>query len=148
MIIDNIKSFLDKDILQLKTEIESYQREERIWVIDKGIANSAGNLVLHLIGNLNGFVGAPISNTGYVRNRVAEFADKDIPRSELVLRIEQTREIVKQAMDTLSDDLLGKEYPLGLGDKKVTYSFMLTMISTHLSYHLGQVNYHRRLLDY
>lgn len=148
MIIENFKSFIDKDILQLKKEIELYQDEDRIWVIDQAIANSAGNLTLHLIGNLNGYIGAPIGKTGYIRNRPAEFSDKGILKAELVRQLDETREVVKKALDLLSDDVLTQEFPIAAGDKKVSYSFMLTMLSTHLSYHLGQVNYHRRLLDH
>jgi hypothetical protein len=46
-------------------------------IIADGISNSAGNLCLHLIGNLNHFIGATLGNTGYVRNREQEFSSKE-----------------------------------------------------------------------
>ncbi|MFC3159926.1 hypothetical protein SAMN05443633_11498 [Chryseobacterium arachidis] len=62
MITESIKSLFTRDLNKLKTEIESYQNEEVIWKIDKNILNSAGNLTLHLVGNISHFVGAILGN--------------------------------------------------------------------------------------
>ena len=61
-----------------------YKNEEDVWKIKEGISNSAGNLTLHLLGNLNHFIGATLGNTGYVRERDKEFSLKNIPRIQLV----------------------------------------------------------------
>jgi len=86
---ESIKSLFTRDLNQLKKEIESYQNEEAIWKIDKDILNSAGNLSLHLVGNINHFIGAILGNSGYVRNRELEFSLKNIPKTELILQIEK-----------------------------------------------------------
>lgn len=145
--VESIKSLFTRDLNKLKTEIESYQNEEIIWKIDKNILNSAGNLTLHLVGNISHFIGAILGNTGYVRNRELEFSLKDIPRQELILQIEKTIEVVNSSLEKLSEEDLKKEYPLEpLGYTMTTDYFLIHLIG-HLEYHLGQINYHRRLLD-
>lgn len=146
MLIETLKSLFDRDLNKLKLEIESYQNESQIWEIDKNISNSAGNLCLHLIGNLNAYIGAEIGKTGYIRNRELEFSLKDVPRSELIEKIENTILVVNKALDTLTETDLEAIYPLVVFEKEMTTGFFLIHLSTHLAYHLGQINYHRRLL--
>ena len=90
MLRETLIEIFERDLLQLKKEIESYSDESKLWIITEGISNSAGNLCLHLTGNLNHFIGATLGNTGYVRNRDNEFLLKDIPRKELIGNIEKT----------------------------------------------------------
>ncbi len=147
MITESLKSLFTRDLNKLKTEIESYQNEETIWKIDKNILNSAGNLTLHLVGNINHFVGAILGNSGYIRNRELEFSLKDIPRTELVQQIEKTIDVVNSSLEKLSEDDVKKEYPLEPFGYKMTTEYFLIHLIGHLEYHLGQINYHRRLLD-
>jgi hypothetical protein len=146
MLIESLKTLFSRDLNQLKTEIESYQNESDIWAIQKGIANSGGNLCLHLIGNLNTYIGAQYGKTGYIRNRPLEFSLKDIPRVELLSKIEETIVVVDNALNNISEVELKKEYPLLVFKDKTSTGFMLIHLTTHLAYHLGQINYHRRLL--
>ncbi len=146
MLIETLKTLFNRDLNQLKTEIESYQNENDIWKTQKGIANSAGNLCLHLVGNLNTYIGAEFGMTGYIRNRPLEFSLKDIPRAELLSKIEETIVVVDNALNTISEEELKKEYPLLVFENKTSTEFMLVHLTTHLAYHLGQINYHRRLL--
>lgn len=147
MAIETLKTLFNRDLNKLKTEIGSYQNETKIWSIDKTIANSAGNLCLHLIGNLNTYIGAQIGKTNYVRNRELEFSQKDLPQAELIAKIESTIIVVNNALDQLTDEELKKEYPILVFETKTSTEFLLTHLTTHLAYHLGQINYHRRLLD-
>ena len=146
MLIESLKTLFNRDLNHLKKEIESYQNESDIWTIQKGIANSAGNLCLHLIGNLNTYIGAQYGKTGYIRNRPLEFSLKDIPRVELLSKIEETIVVVDNALNNISEVELKKEYPLLVFKDKTSTEFMLIHLTTHLAYHLGQINYHRRLL--
>lgn len=146
MIIETLKSLYNRDLNKLKLEIESYQNESQIWKIDKNISNSAGNLCLHLIGNLNTYIGAEIGKTGYIRNRPLEFSLKDIPKKELINKIEETIIIVNNALDSLTETDLEAIYPQIVFEKEMTTGFFLIHLSTHLAYHLGQINYHRRLI--
>ncbi|WP_016990674.1 DUF1572 family protein [Flavobacterium sp. ACAM 123] len=123
------------------------QNESQIWTIQKGITNSAGNLCLHLVGNLNTYIGNTYGNTNYVRNRELEFSLKDIPSTELIRKIEETMLMVDYALDNLSEKELIMEFPLLVFETKTSTEFMLIHLTTHLTFHLGQINYHRRLLQ-
>jgi hypothetical protein len=147
MLQQTLKSLFNRDLNKLKAELELYQTESNIWLVSEGIANPAGNMVLHLVGNLNAFIGAQLGNTGYIRNRPLEFSLRDIPRSELIQKIEDTIVVVSTVMDTLTDEQLTSEYPVLVLETKTTTEYFLVHLATHLAYHLGQVNYHRRLLD-
>lgn len=83
MIAKELKKVFVKDLLKLKEEISLYKNEPAIWQVKPGIANSAGNLCLHLVGNLNHYIGTTLGNTSYVRHREQEFALKDIPLHQL-----------------------------------------------------------------
>ena len=147
MIIESLKSLYNRDLNKLKAEIESYQNETAIWKTDKNISNSAGNLCLHLVGNINHFIGAELGKTGYIRNRELEFSLKDIPQAELIEKVTATADTVDQVLSQLTTEDLEKEYPLVVFGDKMTTGYFLIHLITHLDYHLGQINYHRRLLD-
>jgi uncharacterized damage-inducible protein DinB len=147
MTIEILKSLYNRDLQKLKVEIESYQNEESLWKTDKKILNSGGNLCLHLLGNLNTYIGAELGESGYVRHRDLEFSLKDIPKTELLEKIESLIEIVDSTLANLSEEDLKKDYPTeALGYQMTTEYFLIHLLS-HLNYHLGQINYHRRLLD-
>lgn len=148
MLTETLKTLFNRDLNRLKNEIELYQNEQTIWQIEKGIANSAGNLCLHLIGNLNTYIGATLGNTDYIRDRELEFSSKDIPRAELIKKIEETLLIVDATVGKLTDSQLETDYPLLVFEGKTSTEFLLIHLTTHLAYHLGQINYHRRLLDF
>ena len=147
MITESLKSLYTRDLNKLKTEIESYQNEEAIWKIDKNILNSGGNLCLHLVGNLNHFFGAILGNSGYIRKRELEFSLKNIPKSELIKQVEEALNAVISTLDQLSEEDLAKNYPIEPLGYTMTTEYFLIHLFGHLSYHLGQINYHRRFLD-
>jgi uncharacterized damage-inducible protein DinB len=147
MLTQVLKTLYNRDLDRLRKEIELYSTESKIWCIEKGITNSAGNLCLHLVGNLNTYIGKELGSTGYVRNREQEFSLKDVPRNELLKMIDGTKEMVESTLDGLSSQQLLDEYPVLVYETKMPTGAFLTYLTTHLSYHLGQINYHRRLLD-
>ena len=147
MIIETLKRLFQRDLEKLKQEVIAYYNESNLWRIDKTIANSAGNLCLHLVGNLNTYIGAEFGKTGYVRDRDLEFSQKNIPKIELVKMLDDTITVVATGLDKIKDEDLEKEYPLLVLKEKTSTGYFLMHLSVHLGYHLGQVNYHRRLLD-
>ena len=147
MLTETLQTLFNRDLARLKKEVELYQQESQLWVTDKNIANSAGNLCLHLIGNLNTYIGKELGGTGYVRNRDLEFAAKDVPRAGLIRMITEVMAIVDKTLGELTTADLDKEYPVIVFDKPMTTQYFLIHLVTHLDYHLGQINYHRRLLD-
>ncbi len=142
-----LNSIITRDLQKLKLEIESYKDESNLWRIEKNIANPAGNLCLHLVGNLNMYIGATLGHTGYLRDRDSEFTLKNVPKSELIKKIEATIAMVNEVLPNLKEEILLEEYPLIVLKEKTSTEFFLVHLTAHLSYHLGQVNYHRRLVD-
>ncbi|MFO7445646.1 MAG: DinB family protein [Ignavibacteriaceae bacterium] len=146
MIKDILVELFERDIPKLKHEIEQYEDEEKLWVISNEIKNPAGNLALHITGNLKHYVGAVLGKSEYIRNRDAEFNDKNIPKSEILKSIDETLEIVKHVISQLSEEELKREYPEHVFGKGMTTAFFIVHLAAHLNYHLGQINYHRRIL--
>jgi uncharacterized damage-inducible protein DinB len=146
MITQELKKVFIKDLEKLKEEISLYRDEQSLWKIEKEITNSAGNLCLHLVGNLNHFIGATIGNTGYIRNRDQEFAMKNVPQKDLLKMVEGTIAAVANTLSNVKDEQLKEEYPLVVFKDKMTTGYFLFHLAGHLNYHLGQINYHRRLV--
>jgi len=147
MLSQTLQKLYVRDLNKLKQELESYKDETNIWKIDKEIANTTGNLCLHLVGNLNTYIGATLGQSGYLRNRDAEFSLKNVPRKELIEKVEATIEMIQKVMPTVSEVSLSQEYPMLVLAEKTSTEYFLVHLAAHLGYHLGQVNYHRRLLD-
>jgi uncharacterized damage-inducible protein DinB len=136
----------ERDLAKLEEEIGLYAVEADLWKTGGEITNSAGNLTLHLVGNLRHFFGAVLGETGYVRDRDKEFSDGGVSREELLAQIDQAATDVNVALQRLLDEDLAKTYPIEVFGHPMTTEFFLVHLATHLNYHLGQINYHRRLL--
>lgn len=147
MLTETLRALFNRDLTKLKHEINLYKSEPVIWHFEKGIANSAGNLCLHLVGNLKTYIGAELGQHHYVRNRELEFSLKDVPRGELLASIDETITSLNATFDQLTEEALQQEYPLLVLAEKTSTEYFLVHLAVHLSYHLGQINYHRRLLD-
>jgi uncharacterized damage-inducible protein DinB len=145
--IETLKQLFLRNLEKLNKEISSFKDEKNIWEVSGDIKNSAGNLCLHLCGNLQHFIGAVLGSSGYIRNREAEFSRKNVPIRELVAEIETTTQIVEKTLIELKADDLQKIYPINVFGYEMTTEYFLTHLTTHLNYHLGQINYHRRMLD-
>jgi hypothetical protein len=137
----------ERDLNRLINEINLYKDENNLWVTKADISNAAGNLCLHLLGNLNYYIGTGLGHTGYVRYRDDEFALKNIPRADLVTNIENCILVVKRSLANLTEADLEKKFPIDVFGKPASTVFMLVHLTSHLTYHLGQINYHRRLMD-
>ncbi|MEB2775275.1 DUF1572 family protein [Algoriphagus sp. D3-2-R+10] len=147
MVIQEFIRLFERDIDRLKLEINAYSNEENLWKVDHNITNSAGNLCLHLVGNMSHFVGKEIGGFEYIRDREFEFSGKNVPKSELIDRIEKLQNVVTASLEGLDEAMLEKDYPLEVFGSKMSHNYFLIHLFGHFSYHLGQINYHRRLLD-
>ncbi|MGZ3861527.1 MAG: DUF1572 family protein [Flavisolibacter sp.] len=147
MLVDTLKLLFTRDLNLLRKEIELYKKEENLWRVEGEIANSAGNLCLHLVGNLNTFIGKHIGNIDYARNREMEFSLKNVSRNELLNKIDSTIHVVNTSLDKLDEADLINKYPVLVFEEMTSTEYFLVHLATHLSYHLGQINYHRRLVD-
>jgi len=139
---------LDRDLGVLADQIETYPDDAGVWRSGGSIKNSAGTLALHLVGNLEHFVGAVLGGTDYVRDREAEFGERDMPRGEILERIDHCRAVVAETLAALPEEALAKPYPGTMPpvfEGASTHLFLLHL-AAHLAWHLGQIDYHRRLL--
>lgn len=141
-----IKLF-SRDLDKMIAEVKSYKEEENLWRIQGDVKNSSGNLCLHIIGNLQYFIGAIIGETGYIRDREAEFNTADISRENLLSSLIEAKEIVIGSLQKLDQNKLQEFYPIDVFGEKMTYEYFIIHLIAHLNYHLGQINYLRRLTE-
>ena len=133
-----------RDLASVRSQLEAYPDEESIWQTPPGMTNSAGTLALHIAGNLQHFIGAKLGGTGYVRDRTAEFELRDVPRAELIDRLERATRAVQVTLATLPGEVLDQVFPEPLGELQPTTGQVLVHRAMHLGYHVGQRDYHRR----
>ncbi|MDN3493158.1 DinB family protein [Winogradskyella bathintestinalis] len=147
MITDTLIKLYKRDLNKLIEEIKQYKDESNLWKIKGSLTNSAGTLCLHLIGNLNHFIGATFGNSGYKRQRELEFTLRNVSKSELIRQVEETIIIVENTLEKLTEEDLKKAYNRRELEEPMTAEYFLIHLTMHLAYHLGQITYHRRLLD-
>jgi len=141
----HINRLLTRDLNKLIEEIKAYPNEADLWIVEKSINNSAGTLALHLVGNLNHFIGHILGGTDYKRDREFEFSGTAVPREEIIEQVEQTIVMINTVIPSLSKERMDQTFEFDFLGEQST-SFYVMHFVTHLSYHLGQINYHRRLL--
>jgi hypothetical protein len=135
-----------RDLKSLKREIAAYPDERDLWKVVPGISNSGGNLALHLAGNVRYFVGAVLGSNGYIRDRNAEFTRKGVPRAEVLTEIEAAFAAMQKGLGQVTEADLAKPYGQPMGGQQLTIGDALLHLVTHLTYHVGQVDYHRRIV--
>jgi len=145
--IEILSKLFRRDLEKLRTEISSCKNEKKLWEVSGDIKNSAGNLCLHICGNLQHFIGAVLGNSGYQRERDLEFSKKNVPIKELLMEIDSTMQVVEKTLNELKEEKLEETFPINVFGYDMTTGFFLSHLTTHLNYHLGQINYHRRLSD-
>ena len=141
-----IAAILDRDLRALRRELEAYPDERQIWQEVPGLPNTGGTLTLHLAGNLQYFIGARWGGTGYVRDRNAEFARRGVSRAELLAEIERARAAVAAALPRVPAKALEEDYPEVIAESHIRTDEYLVHLCTHLTYHLGQLDAHRRIV--
>ena len=146
MLAESLSSLFSRDLAKVRTEIEAYSSEEAIWQTAEGIINSGGTLALHIAGNLQHFFGAVLGGTGYVRDREFEFAGK-VDRQALLDEIDAAEKSILDTLEGMTDDNLKKTFPLQPFGHEMTTEWFYLHLYSHLSYHLGQINYLRRMTD-
>lgn len=143
---DDLRAVMVRDLRALAREVSLYPSDDALWRTMPGIANSGGTLALHLAGNVQHFIGAILGGSGYVRDREAEFATRGLARAAVVAEVERAISALEKTFDALPTSRLAESFPLELGGRRLMTSRMLTHLAVHLTYHLGQIDYHRRML--
>ncbi|HZL84935.1 MAG TPA: DinB family protein [Candidatus Krumholzibacteria bacterium] len=134
-----------RELRTLQAEIGAYPREADLWRVVPGISNPGGNLALHLCGNLQHYIGARLGNSGYVRDRAAEFSQRDVSRAEILRLVDMTIASVTAVLSRLDACALEADFPEAVGGFTVKTAEFLAHLASHLAYHLGQIDYHRRM---
>ena len=144
MLCSTLQTVLHRELGAVRRSVEAYPDEASLWQRPAGLPNAGGSLVLHIAGNLRHYVGAVLGNSGYVRDRDAEFARRDVPRDQLLAEIDAAIDDVERTLAALPDDGLGTVYPERIAGREVMTRDYLVHLASHLAYHLGQLDYHRR----
>jgi uncharacterized damage-inducible protein DinB len=141
---DDLRSYYIRDLNRLIENLREIS-EEQLWRVPEGVNNSCGVLVQHLVGNLNHFIGEGLGDIGFVRQREQEFSVSEASKEELIDDVENLKNTLDKVFDMLEDENLDDSYPLDLSFEASTGGFLIHLYG-HLNYHLGQINYLRRLL--
>ena len=144
--IAGLRTLIVRELSAFVREIEMFPDDALLWQTVPGVTNSAGNLALHITGNLQHFIGHVLGGTGYVRNRDDEFGRRSGTRAWLVAELNRTIEIVSMVLPQVTGDALAREYPERVADLSINSRAFLLHLSVHLAYHLGQAGYLRRVL--
>lgn len=144
MLPTTLKFVLTRELRAFQRELDAYPDDASVWRPVPGLPNSGGTLALHVAGNLQHFLGAVLGRDGYKRDRDSEFARRGVPRSELRGGIDAAIASVEQTLENLSDAALAAPYPEPIAKRSVSTDVFLVHLATHLAYHLGQLDYHRR----
>ena len=147
MLNNILANFYERDIRKLIEEVNLFKNEEDLWRITGSVKNSCGNLVLHVIGGMNYLIGTTLAHTKYVRNREQEFIQKNVKRTELISQLEALIIIINRTLSALTAEQMEAEYPIFFDKAKTSVTYVLVQLLAHLNYHLGQVNYLRRILE-
>jgi uncharacterized damage-inducible protein DinB len=137
---------LVRELTSLRQEIEAYPSDEALWKVVPGISNSGGTLALHLAGNLQHFIGRILGKSGYVRNRDAEFSTRGMSRQDVARQVDDALRAVESTVPGISAATLAADFPEPIGKHRVNTGDFLIHLASHLAYHLGQVDYHRRIV--
>ena len=140
-----VELLITRELRAVRREIEAYPDDASIWRAIPGTPNTAGTLALHVAGNLRHFVGAIVGGDGYVRDRDAEFSRRDVPRAELLAGIDAAIASVQRALASADDATMRGPYPELIAKRRVSGSDFMVHLVAHLAYHLGQIDYHRRV---
>lgn len=143
---DDLAALFQRDLTRVLQQVHAFAGQDAFWECAPGIANSSGNLVLHLEGNLREYVGRVLGNLPYRRVRDEEFGLKSVPLDAMIGRVEDVRRMAPEIIRQLSDAQLQGIFPGSpLGSPMSTQQFLIHL-SGHLQYHLGQIDYQRRVL--
>jgi hypothetical protein len=145
-LIENLNMLYLREVATLERELDLYPDEASIWKELPGLPNSAGTLFLHVSGSLQHFFGAVLGRSGYTRDREAEFSKRDVPRHALQQELLGARQGVIAGFANLTEDSLEQVFPANFADAPFSTRLTLLQFLSHLAYHLGQIDYHRRMV--
>jgi hypothetical protein len=145
-VVSNIRIIALRDLHDARREVEAYPDEASLWKTAPGITNPGGNLALHLAGNMQHYFGTVLGKSSYVRQRSAEFSERGLSRAEVLRRLDEAIAEVDDALRHMTDEQLSEPFPERVGDMRLLTGQFLIHCLAHMGYHLGQLDYHRRMV--
>jgi DinB superfamily len=141
----SIAALPERELAAFQRELDLFPDDEALWRTLPGVPNSAGNLALHVAGNLQHFVGAVLGGSAYVRNHDGEFSRRTGSRGELLEELQKAAVAVRTVVPNLTQAVLEHDFPETVIPKRriQTLRFLLHLCA-HASFHLGQAGYLRR----
>lgn len=139
-----LAAVISRELRTIERELNAYQTEDQVWALPPGIPNSGGTLALHAAGNLRHFIGTVLGGGSFVRNREAEFSLRDVPRAELIDGLRQADTVVRETLTSIDPARFAEPYPMPVANRRVNTGEFLAHLATHLAYHVGQLDFHRR----
>jgi hypothetical protein len=143
---EELAALFKRDLTRLIQELGAFPEDETLWRTVPGIANSAGNLALHLEGNLREFIGRQLGGVEYQRQRPLEFSTAGLTAREIATRIEHVRDLVPPVIAALTAAQRAATYPESVYGTPISTGQFILSLYAHLNYHLGQIDYVRRVL--
>ncbi len=130
----------------MERELNAYQTEDQVWALPAGLPNSGGTLALHAAGNLRHFIGTVLGGGTFVRDRDAEFSRRNVPRAELIDGLREAEKEVHETLTAIDAARFDESYPQPVANRRINTGEFLAHLATHLAYHAGQLDYHRRVV--
>jgi uncharacterized damage-inducible protein DinB len=146
MLTDIVQTMVLRELAAVRRSVEAYPNDESLWILPSGLPNAGGTLVLHLAGNLQHYFGAVLGGSAYQRDRPAEFSRRDVPRAEMLAELDAARVAIEHTIPQLTEEVLAAPYPERIAGHVVTTDIFLVHLASHVAYHLGQLDYHRRVV--
>ena len=141
----SIASLIDSVLAGCPREMYLFPYDETLWRTLPGVPNSAGNLALHVAGNLQQFVGAVLGGSAVVRNRDGECSRRAGARGELFEELQKAAVAVRTVVPNLTDAVLEHDFPEPvIPTRRIQTLRFLLHLCAHASFHLGQAGYLRR----
>lgn len=140
----NLAVLFVRELAGFERELGLFPDDEAVWRTAPGLPNSAGNLALHVAGNLQHFIGAVLGGTGYVRNREREFGRRSGPRGDILAELRAASRVVESVLPRLPAERFAAEYPERVNDLRLRTDLFLMHLASHAAFHLGQAGYVRR----
>jgi len=114
--------------------------EEEVWWRPHENSNSAGNLILHLCGNVRQWLVHGVGGAPDTRDRDAEFAERGpLPKAELLARLQQVLAEVELVLRQVTAADLPQ--PRRIQGFEQTIMSAIFHVVEHFSYHTGQIIY-------
>lgn len=140
-----LAALFTRDLARLVRQFDALD-DAHLWQVAPGVTNSAGNLMLHLNGNLRAFVARNIGGVPYDRDRPREFAATDVPRAEVLAALSELAELIPRVLEDVSPERWDEIFPENVLGEPLTNRQFVAHLYGHLNYHLGQIDYLRRVL--